>query len=64
MTEPHSQVFCGSDAVASDAGSGLSSPWKAPPQLRVKHAGKGPRKGKLGVCLSKCRGSELVAIIH
>lgn len=33
---------CGSDAVAS----ALSSP----PELRVKHAGKGPRKGKLGVC--------------
>lgn len=49
------RIFCGSDAVAS----GLS----APPQLRVKQAGKGPRKGKLGVCLSKSHGSELVAII-
>lgn len=48
-------IFCGSDAVTSN----LSSP----PQLRVKHAGKGPRKGKLGVCLSKSHGSELVAII-
>lgn len=33
---------CGSNAVAS----ALSSP----PELRAKHAGKGPRKGKLGVC--------------
>lgn len=49
------RIFCGSDAVAS----GLSSP----PQLRVKQAGKGPRKRKLGVCLSKSHGSELVAII-
>lgn len=46
---------CGSDAVAS----ALSSP----PELRVKHAGKGPRKGELGVCLSKSHGSELVAIL-
>lgn len=38
---------------------GLSSP----PQLGVKQAGEGPRKGKLGVCLSKSHGSELVAII-
>lgn len=52
-------IFCGSEAVASV----LSSPQKPPPQLRVKHAGKGPRKGKLGVCLSKSHGSELVAII-
>lgn len=28
--------------------SSLSSPRKAPPQLRVKQAGKGPRKGKTG----------------
>lgn len=41
----------------------LSSPRKSPPQVRVKHAGKGPRKGKVGVCLSKRHGSELVAII-
>lgn len=51
------RIFCGSDAVAS----GLSSPQKPQPQLRVKQAGKGPRKGELGVCLSKPHDSELVA---